>query len=106
MNIDLALGSRLQMDEDTAPVLGIAFAAGVAGLLQAVQDDGHAACREPSAFGQLARRQRPHQLQQMDALHISRVHPKLVGNPLIVEDDSGDKVPKLVDECRSRWILA
>jgi hypothetical protein len=36
----------------------------------------------------------------MDALHIGWVHPKLVSNPLIVEDHSGNEVTELVDEHR------
>jgi hypothetical protein len=72
------------LDVDAPPVVGVAYAPGVSGFLEAVDERGDGAGGEPGPLGELAGGQRTIALEVVDAAHVGAVEAEGVGDGLVV----------------------
>ena len=76
--------------QDPAPVLGVALAGHVAGAFEAVDEAGRGAGGEPGQLGDPSGGRGPFlQAEEVQALHVGRVQPEVIGDGLAQRESAG-----------------
>ena len=80
---------RRELDEDAAAVVGVAQAARVAGLLEAIDDGGDGGGREPARLGEAPRADRPLAIDDVHAAAIGAVDAERAAGGVVHLVDGG-----------------